>query len=383
MKTKLYFLLFGFLCLLSCSDETKVQSVALDPTEMTLEIGESRQIEMIISPISAIIYNPTSWKSSNPNVAQVDNKGNVTAIYAGECIITGKTKYHEAYCKVTVVAPEYNLNFTSAILFDEGIVSATDKRNLVLRLYDEGLTIDSTGTMYGNGLFLNINLYASADTDGLPLGEYNVADSIGNFAILPGALKQEGNAYYATGSYLGQYTDNGLSALFITDGNIEITDNYTIVCSLSGAQTEIINATFNGDIPIYDTSAEQETTTIEYSNVAVEDFYINDSKLNHFKISFYTSDTTVAFVARVPISINTLPLGSYYTNDEPKAYTLIPEYCSIDTQQKTTQIATATLKVGKNSFEATFIDENGIKYLLRSPKKQENIAKQRCKNFVY
>jgi hypothetical protein len=118
------------------------------------------------------------------------------------------------------------------------------------------------------------------------LGEYNVADSIGNFAILPGALKQEGNAYYATGSYLGQYTDNGLSALFITDGNIEITDNYTIVCSLSGAQTEIINATFNGDIPIYDTSAEQETTTIEYSNVAVEDFYINDSKLNHFKISF-------------------------------------------------------------------------------------------------
>jgi hypothetical protein len=197
MKTKLYFLLFGFLCLLSCSDETKVQSVALDPTEMTLEIGESRQIEMIISPISAIIYNPTSWKSSNPNVAQVDNKGNVTAVYAGECIITGKTKYHEAYCKVTVVAPEYNLNFTNAILFDEGIVSATDKRNLVLRLYDEGLTIDSTGTMYGNGLFLNINLYASADTDGLPLGEYNVADSIGNFAILPGALKQEGNAYYA------------------------------------------------------------------------------------------------------------------------------------------------------------------------------------------
>jgi hypothetical protein len=85
----------------------------------------------------------------------------------------------------------------------------------------------------------------------------------------------------------------------------------------------------------------------------------------------------------VPISINTLPLGSYYTNDEPKAYTLIPEYCSIDTQQKTTQIATATLKVGENSFEATFIDENGIKYLLRSPKKQENIAKQRCKNFVY
>ncbi len=383
MKTKLYILFFCLFCLLSCSDETKVQSVALNPTEMTLRIGESKQIEMIITPLSAIIYNPTSWQSSNPNVAQVDSKGNVTAVYAGECIITGKTKYHEAYCKVTVIAPEYNLDFTNAILFDEGIDTTVDKRNLILRLYDDGLSIDSTGSMSGNGLFFNINLYVSADSEGLPLGIYNISDTINDFTILAGALKQEGNAYYATGSYLGQYTDNGLSALFITEGNIEIADNYTIVCSLLGAQSEIINSTFNGDIPIYDTSAEKETTTIEYSNVAVEDFYINDSKLNHFKISFSANDTTITFIARVPISINTLPLGSYYTNHEPKAYTLIPKYCTINTQQKTTQIITATLKVDENSFESTFTDENGIKYLLHSPKKRQNILKQSLKNFAY
>ena len=150
MKTKLYILFFCLFCLLSCSDETKVQSVALNPTEMTLRIGESKQIEMIITPISAIIYNPTSWQSSNPNVAQVDSKGNVTAVYAGECIITGKTKYHEAYCKIMVIAPEYNLDFTNAILFDEGIDTTVDKRNLILRLYDDGLSIDSTGSMSGN-----------------------------------------------------------------------------------------------------------------------------------------------------------------------------------------------------------------------------------------
>ncbi len=383
MKTKLYILLFCIFCLLSCSDETKVQSVALNPTEMTLKIGESKQIEMIITPISAIIYNPTSWQSSNPNVAQVDSKGNVTAIYAGECIIIGKTKYHEDYCKVTVVAPKYNLDFTNAILFDEGIDTTVNKRNLILRLYDDDISIDSIGSISGNGLFLNINIYLPIDSEGLPLGEYKVSDTINDFSILPGALKQEGNALYATGSYLGQYTDNGLSALFIAEGNIEITNNYSIVCSLLGSQSEIINTTFNGNIPIYDTSIEKQTTIIEYTNVSVEDFYLSDSKLNHFKISFFANDTIISFVARVPISINTLPHGSYYTNYDPKAYTLIPEYCTIDAHQKTTQINTATLKVSENSFESTFIDENGIKYLLRSSKKQQNIIKQRLKNFAY
>lgn len=383
MKIKIYILLFCIFCLLSCSDETKVQSITLNPTEITLSIGESKQIEMIISPISAIIYNPTSWQSSNPNVAQVDSKGNVTAIYTGECTITSKTKFHEAYCKVTVIPPKYNLNFSNAILFDEGIDTTINKRNLILRLYDDNLTIDSTGLILGNGLFLNINIYVPADSKELPLGEYNVSDSINDFSILPGALKQEGNAQYATGSYLGQYSDNGLSALFISDGNVNINDNYTITCSLFGNQSEIINCFFTGNIPIFDTSTEKLTTIIEYNNVSVEEFYINNSKLNHFKISFFANDTTISFVARVPISINTLPSGSYYTNHELKAFTLIPEYCTINTQQKTTQITTATLKVNENNFESTFIDENGIKYLLRSPKKQQNITKQRLKNFAY
>ena len=106
MKNKLLYIAILGLCFVGCSDETKVQSVRLEPTELTLNIGETRQIEMLIEPISAIIYNPVAWKTSNPNVAQVDNKGNITAVYAGECLITCKTKHHEAYCHVTVVAPK-------------------------------------------------------------------------------------------------------------------------------------------------------------------------------------------------------------------------------------------------------------------------------------
>ena len=218
MKNKLLYIAILGLCFVGCSDETKVQSVRLEPTELTLNIGETRQIEMLIEPISAIIYNPVAWKTSNPNVAQVDNKGNITAVYAGECLITCKTKHHEAYCQVTVVAPKYNITFTNGIVFDEGIKPDIVQRNLILRLYDDNLTIDSTGAMSGNGLFLNINLYVPSNSEQLPIGEYHTSDTINDYTIMPGALRQEGNAYYATGSYLGQYTDNGLSALFLTEG---------------------------------------------------------------------------------------------------------------------------------------------------------------------
>ena len=386
MHKKLLYTLICIFCLVGCSDETKVQSVRLNPTELTLNIGDTRQIEMLIEPISAIIYNPTSWHSSDPNVAQVDAKGNVTAIYAGECIITGKTKHHEDYCHVTVVAPEYKLTFTKGIMFDEGIKLETNQRNLILRLYDDNITIDSTGTMSGNGLFLNINLYAPADSEKLPIGTYKTSDTINDFTILPGALRQEGNAYYATGSYLGQYTDNGLSALFLAEGEITIENNgnYSIICSFAGTQAEKVDATFNGTIDIYDTSHENQITTIEYTNATTESIELaEEPTLNHIKISLSNNDTIVTFVARTPKSITTLPNGNYYLNDNTIAYTLVAGQCAISTKENRTEIVSATLQVGETNLQATFTDSDGGKYLIKSASKNENIRKQLLKSFAY
>ena len=384
MHKKLLYTLICVFCLIGCTDETKVQSVSLNPTELTLNIGETRQIEMQIKPISAIIYNPTSWQSSDPNVAQVDANGNVTAIYAGECIITGKTKHHEDYCHVTVVAPEYKLTFTNGIVFDEGIKHETNQRNLIFRLYDDNITVDSTGAMSGNGLFLNINLYAPADSEKLPIGTYKTSDTINDFTILPGALRQEGNSYYATGSYLGQYTDNGLSALFLTEGEIivENNGNYSIICSFTGAQAETIDATFNGTIDIYDTSQENKITTIEYTEATSEPIEITEEPtLNHIKISLSNNDTIVTFVARTPKSINSLPEGKYYISDNIMAYTLLPNDCYITSKEDKIAITSATLQVKENRYQANFTDINGIKYFIRS-KESENIQKQKVKSFV-
>lgn len=386
MKNKLLYIAILGLCFVGCSDETKVQSVRLEPTELTLNIGETRQIEMLIEPISAIIYNPVAWKTSNPNVAQVDNKGNITAVYAGECLINCKTKHHEAYCQVTVVAPKYNITFTNGIVFDEGIKPDIVQRNLILRLYDDNLTIDSTGAMSGNGLFLNINLYVPSNSEQLPIGDYHTSDTINDYTIMPGALRQEGNAYYATGSYLGQYTDNGLSALFLTEGEITIENNgnYSISCSFTGTQTEKVDATFDGSIDIYDTSQENQVTTIEYVDVITEPIELTEEPtLNHIKISLIGNDTIVTFIARTPKSISSLPIGNYYINDDIIAYTLVAGQCKISTKENSTEIVSATLQVSEPNLQATFTDSNGGKYIVQQTQKNENIRKQLLKSFEY
>ena len=381
MKNKLLYIFVCCFCFIGCTDETKVQSVSLEPNELTLKIGETYQIEMIINPISAIIYNPVAWRSSDPNVAQVDSKGNVTAIYAGECIITCKTKHHEDYCRVTVVAPKYEVTFTNCVVFDEGVKSETNQRNLILRLYDENLNIDSTGAISGNGLFLNINLYAPNDSEKLPIGIYQTSDTIKDFTIQPGKLLHEGSSYYATGSYLGQYTDNGLSALFLTEGKITVENNgnYSIICSFIGNQTEKVDATFNGSIDIYDTSHENKITTIEYTDSKQEPIEIeNEPTLNHVKITLSNNDTTLIFIARTPKSIITLPTGNYYLSTNIRAYTLIENECFIETSDKKTAIVEATMQVKENEYYGTFTDINGNKYSIR---KQENIKKTTNKIF--
>ena len=72
---KLKYILFFCVSLLvvnSCNDPSKVKSVFLSPDTMVLNVGESRQIEMFIQPISAIAYNSTAWSSTNTDVAVVD-----------------------------------------------------------------------------------------------------------------------------------------------------------------------------------------------------------------------------------------------------------------------------------------------------------------------
>ena len=87
-----------------------VTEVTLDKTELTLTEGETETLTATVKPDNADNRKVT-WSSDKTEVATVDGAGKVTAVKAGEAVITvttedgGKT----ATCKVTVKAKAVNV----------------------------------------------------------------------------------------------------------------------------------------------------------------------------------------------------------------------------------------------------------------------------------
>lgn len=91
-------------CTVEVTDEL---AISLDKDELTLIAGESEQL------VPTVVNNhdnlPVSWESSNPDVATVDQDGNVTSIKPGTTTITVKCGNVSATCEVTVI-PDLRLN---------------------------------------------------------------------------------------------------------------------------------------------------------------------------------------------------------------------------------------------------------------------------------
>lgn len=87
----------------SKTDQVAVKEISLKKSTLSLEVGEQSKLSYTITPKDATEQS-VSWKSSNPDVAAVDQKGNVNAIGVGETEITVTTKdgAKTAVCKVTV-----------------------------------------------------------------------------------------------------------------------------------------------------------------------------------------------------------------------------------------------------------------------------------------
>ena len=112
--------LVDILCLLTllvglaACDEYPVESVVLNPTSLSLNVGEQDTIEVRIYPLSSAYANTVKWQSSDESVAVVSAKGVVTAVYSGKCTITATAGKQSATCEVVVNDLEYGLISTSS-----------------------------------------------------------------------------------------------------------------------------------------------------------------------------------------------------------------------------------------------------------------------------
>lgn len=114
----------GVEALCSITVEPKVYLVAtitLSNTEATILEGETLQLSATVSPDNAT--NPSlTWTSSNAEVATVDESGVVTAVSAGESVITVKANDGsevQATCQITVEK--------AIVLVNEIVLNVTEK----------------------------------------------------------------------------------------------------------------------------------------------------------------------------------------------------------------------------------------------------------------
>ena len=91
---------------IGCTDDSPAQitSLKLNRTELTLQPGETFQLEATTRPADAGV--PIKWSSSNEAVAAVDERGLVTGTGYGAALVTARYGSYSAKCSVTLNAEQ-------------------------------------------------------------------------------------------------------------------------------------------------------------------------------------------------------------------------------------------------------------------------------------
>jgi beta-glucanase (GH16 family) len=82
---------------------TSITNIAITPSSLTIEPGKSHRASVITTPMG--LSAKYQWKSSNTNVASVDNNGLIVGITTGQAYITVTVKETSLYSKVLVTVP--------------------------------------------------------------------------------------------------------------------------------------------------------------------------------------------------------------------------------------------------------------------------------------
>lgn len=86
-----------------------VQKIDISKTELELSVEDKYSLQATVLYSDGTTSNSADWISSNPSVAQVDSNGKITALSAGETIITAHASKNnvakDATCSVIVINP--------------------------------------------------------------------------------------------------------------------------------------------------------------------------------------------------------------------------------------------------------------------------------------
>ena len=195
---------------------TPAESVTLNMSEKSIEVGKTFKLIATINPANAT-YKDVTWRSSDENVATVDNNGYVTAIAPGVATITAISHDGQARanCVVSVVAsgscgtgvtwtltgtsPNYTLTISGTGAIQDAVWGTMPwnsyKSSITTLIIEDGVTSIGVQAFKNHENLASINIANSVTTIGgqafercFGLTEFTVPDGVTN--IDGGAFNQ-------------------------------------------------------------------------------------------------------------------------------------------------------------------------------------------------
>ena len=99
----MFLFLLSSLTFLAC--EIQLSQINIEGGDFTIEVGETKQLNIITTPENAVIEKPL-FASSTPTVISISDDGIVTALKAGESVITAAVYAKTSSITVTVIETE-------------------------------------------------------------------------------------------------------------------------------------------------------------------------------------------------------------------------------------------------------------------------------------
>lgn len=263
-------------------------SLVLSLSELRIEVGNTRTLTATLTPNSA--DRTLSWTTSNESVATVSESGVVTAVGAGECVITASTKDGSnltAECKVSV---EQSIIAGGIKFVDMGTSVLWATQNLGVdddypygKYYAAGATEAHTGENTGISWFIDNPVQSRTDYAGdtrcdaatVALGDRFCTPTSEQLEELNRACSKSISQDETTGKYILTLTSptTGNSISFVYAGYIQKDKDYTDADYLTLITSTMVPATDGYLVKIPNTSAD---LTPKYQwRAALDGYYYN------------------------------------------------------------------------------------------------------------
>ena len=165
-----------------------ITSVTVTPATLTLSVGNTATLSTTLLPVNYDVSVTTTWSSSNSAVATVNSSGKVTAVAAGNAVITATVRSSEGTSKAS----------TCSVTVNPAEVPATgislNKSSITLEV---GGTTTLTATVTPNNATNKSVTWSSSNTSVAKVNSYGTVTGIANGTATITAKTVAGN-YTAT-----------------------------------------------------------------------------------------------------------------------------------------------------------------------------------------